>query len=232
MIIFRLSFYISIFLLTIVFLHCNNKQENTEAVVEKPEVKINAPKTTTNSEEKYILFFGNSLTAGYGLEEQFAFPSLIQNRLDSLKLSYTVVNAGLSGETSAGGLGRIDWILKQPIDLFFLELGANDALRGLNLNETEINLREIIRRVKSKYDIPIIIAGMEAPPNMGADYTNQFRSIFNKLADEFDSALIPFLLEGVAGIKSLNNADGIHPNEKGQKIVMENVWKVLSDYLD
>lgn len=222
---------LGLLLLALLLVQCNNKQENAEAVEKQPEVKTNTLNSTTKKEEKFILVFGNSLTAGYGLEEEYAFPTLIQQRLDSLDKPYKVINAGLSGETSAGGLGRIDWILKQPIDVFILELGANDALRGLNLGDTENNLREILNRVKAKHDIPTIIAGMEAPPNMGPDYTDQFRSIFKNLADEFDSGYIPFLLDGVAGIKELNIADGIHPNEQGQQIVMENVWDILKDYL-
>lgn len=210
---------------------CNNKQENTKQVVTETKDEMNSPKKTTKQEEKYILFFGNSLTAGYGLEEGVAFPELIQKHLDSLDLGYTVVNAGLSGETSAGGLERIDWVLQQPIDLFVLELGANDALRGLDLNQTTENLHGIIEKVVNTYDIPIIIAGMEAPPNMGKVYTDDFRKIFSDLASKYNAGYIPFLLEGVAGIDSLNIADGIHPNIRGHQIVKENVWTVLKPYV-
>ena len=218
-------------LLTLIWC-CNNKQEKSKQVDTSTKVEMNEAKKTTNEEEKYILFFGNSLTAGYGLEEGYGYPELIQKRLDSLDFNYKVVNAGLSGETSAGGLGRIDWVLQQPVDVFVLELGANDALRGLDLEQTISNLRGIILKVKEKGEIPIIIAGMEAPPNMGASYTNRFRNIFSTLADEFDAGLIPFLLNDVAGIDSLNIADGIHPNEKGYQIVRENVWSVLEPYLN
>lgn len=192
------------------------------------------PKETSNASERkqVILFFGNSLTAGYGLQPGESFPSLIQDRLDSIGLGYDVVNAGLSGETTAGGLGRIDWILEQPVDLFVLELGGNDMLRGLDVGETEKNLRAILERVREKYpDIPIIIAGMKAPPNMGPEYTKQFESIYPRLADQYNAGLIPFFLEGVGGIDSLNLPDGIHPNAAGQKIVRENVWSVLAEYL-
>ncbi len=184
----------------------------------------------TNTSRKYILFFGNSLTAGYGLDEDQSFPSLIQARIDSLKLPYQVINGGLSGETSAGGLGRIDWVLRQQIDIFVLELGANDVLRGLDLKATETNLGAILDAVLKKYpDIPIIIAGMEAPPNMGAEYTSAFRNIFSTLAKDYKARLIPFLLKDVGGIPELNLPDRMHPNVEGQKIVMENVWVVLRE---
>jgi acyl-CoA thioesterase-1 len=186
----------------------------------------------SEAERKYILFFGNSLTAGYGLDESESFPSLIQMRIDSIGLPYQVINAGLSGETSAGGLGRIDWVLRQQIDVFVLELGPNDALRGLDLDATEQNLRGILDKVLAKHpDIPIVIAGMEAPPNMGEEYTTQFREIYRKLAEDYNAALIPFLLEGVGGEPELNLPDRMHPNAEGQKIVRDNVWKVLQESL-
>ncbi len=184
------------------------------------------------SKKKTILFFGDSLTAGYGLDEDESFPALIQDRIDSLGRPYEVINGGLSGETSAGGKGRIDWVLNKPVDVFVLELGANDMLRGLDLNETEKNLRAILDVVKSKSpEAKLVIAGMEAPPNMGSDYTSKFRSIFSEIAKEYNAALIPFLLEGVAGIPDLNLADGKHPNSIGQKIVRDNVWKIINAFI-
>jgi acyl-CoA thioesterase-1 len=181
---------------------------------------------------KYILFFGNSLTAGYGLDEDQSFPSLIQARIDSIGLPYQVINGGLSGETSAGGLNRIDWVLRQQIDVFVLELGPNDALRGLDLKSTDQNLRGIVDAVQKKYpNIPIIIVGMEAPPNMGAEYTTAFRNVFRDIANDYNARLIPFLLEGVGGKPELNLPDRMHPNAEGQKIVAENVWRVLKDVL-
>jgi len=184
------------------------------------------------SKKKTILFFGDSLTAGYGLDEDESFPALIQDRIDSLGRPYEVINGGLSGETSAGGKGRIDWVLNKPVDVFVLELGANDMLRGLDLNETEKNLRAILDVVKSKSpEAKLVIAGMEAPPNMGSDYTSKFRSIFSEIAKEYNAALIPFLLEGVAGIPDLNLADGKHPNSIGQKIVRDNVWKIINVFI-
>lgn len=180
-------------------------------------------------EAKVILFFGDSLTAGYGLEEEEAFPALIQDKIDSLHMSYKVVNAGLSGETTSGGKNRIDWVLKQNVDIFILELGANDGLRGIPLEETQKNLQEIIDFVRKKNEnIEIILAGMQIPPNMGQEYTSEFKSIFPDLAKKNNVQLIPFLLEDVAGNPELNQQDGIHPTAEGQKIVAENVWKVLN----
>ncbi len=195
------------------------KSKDKETVLQKNEQKDNS---------KVILFFGNSLTAGYGLETDESFPALIQQKLDSLNLDYKVVNAGLSGETTASGKNRLEWILNQNVDIFVLELGANDGLRGIPLNETRKNLQEIIDTVREKNpETKIVLAGMQIPPNMGQDYTSQFKNIFPELAEENDVFLIPFLLEDVAGIPELNQQDGIHPTIKGQKIVSENVWKVL-----
>lgn len=181
---------------------------------------------------RQIVFFGNSLTAAYGLEPEQGFPALIQARIDSLGLSYKVINAGLSGETTAGGNERVDWILQQPVDVFVLELGGNDGLRGINPDATYANLQSIIDKVKAKYpNAKIILAGMEAPPNMGADFTKAFRQVFPKLAAENRLPLIPFLLDGVGGNPKLNLPDGIHPNAEGQYIVADNVWKVLQPLL-
>lgn len=181
---------------------------------------------------KTIVFFGNSLTAGYGLDPSQAFPALIQEKLDSLNLSYKVVNAGVSGETSSGGNSRIDWILEQPVDIFILELGANDGLRGIPTSETRANLQSIINKVKGKYpQAKIVIAGMQMPPNMGLQYTADFRSIFPELAKKNNSLLIPFILDRVGGEANLNQDDGIHPTVEGHKIVAENVWRELQQVL-
>jgi len=183
-------------------------------------------------EEKLIVFFGNSLTAGLGLEQEQAFPAIIQEKIDEVGMDYRVVNAGLSGETSAGGLNRVDWVIKQEVDVFVLELGANDGLRGLPLESTRQNLQGIIDKVKSKYpEAKIVLAGMMVPPNMGADYGSEFVRIYPELSKENDAKLIPFLLEDVAGNPDLNLPDGIHPNVEGQKIVAENVWEVLEAVL-
>lgn len=181
---------------------------------------------------KNILFFGTSLTAGYGLDPSEAYPELIQNRIDSLKLPYKVINAGLSGETSAAGKSRIDWLLKQKVDVFVLELGANDGLRGIAVAETTKNLQAIIDVVKSKYpDVKMVLAGMQVPPNMGSTYANDFKEMFPKLAEKNNMVLIPFLLDKVGGVPALNQPDGIHPTAEGDKILAENVWVKLKGVL-
>ncbi len=183
-------------------------------------------------DRKTILFFGDSITAGYGLDEEDAFPALIQQKIDSLDLNYSVVNAGLSGETSAGGLRRIDWVLQQSVDIFVLELGGNDGLRGIDPASTKENLQGIINKVEDKYpDAAIVLTGMQAPPNMGQDYTESFHQIFHDLAGTNDVLFLPFILEGVAGDPDLNLPDGIHPTEEGHKILAENVWDILRPVL-
>ena len=188
------------------------------------------PPNEEKSTKKIILFFGNSLAAGYGLDEPSqAFPALVQRRIDSMGLPYAVVNAGLSGETSAGGDGRIEWVLRQPVDVFVLELGANDGLRGIPVEETQKNLQSIIDKVRLQYpNVKLVMAGMQAPPNMGKDFTDRFREIYPDLARKNSMVLVPFLLEGVAGESELNQSDGIHPTAEGHRILMENVWKVMS----
>ena len=202
-------------------------------------------KTTDNSVEagsdnnktkptKTVLFFGDSLTAGYGLDDPASdsYPSVVQEKIKAAHLPYTIVNAGNSGETSAGGLGRIDWVLKQKVDVFILELGANDGLRGIPVSETTKNLQAIINKVKAKYpDARLVITGMQIPPSMGAAYANDFKAIFPKLSAKNNMTLIPFLLDKVGGIAKLNQADGIHPTKEGAKIVADNVWNVLKGVL-
>ncbi|MFA6947041.1 MAG: arylesterase [Pedobacter sp.] len=184
------------------------------------------------TEKKNILVFGNSLTAGLGVEPDEAFPALIRNKIDSLNLPYEVINAGLSGETTAAGKERINWLLKQKVDVFVLELGANDGLRGIPLTETRKNLQSIIDQVKAKYpDAKQIMTGMEVPPNMGSKYASEFRVIFPELAKKNNMALVPFLLDKVGGVPELNQSDGIHPTPEGHKILAENVWVVLKDLL-
>jgi acyl-CoA thioesterase-1 len=191
-----------------------------------------SPATTLVSAKKVIVFFGNSLTAAYQLSPEQGFPALIQQKIDSLGLPYTCVNAGLSGETTADGANRIEWVLQQPMDIFVLELGGNDALRGLPIDASRKNLQTIVGKVKAaRPDCKIVVAGMLAPPNLGATYTNAFRGMFSELAEKEGAALIPFLLEGVGGVPALNLEDGIHPNVEGQKIVAENVWSVLRPIL-
>lgn len=202
----------------------SKKEKQPETSPIKTETKVEESNTT-----KTILFFGDSLTAGYGLDDvNDAFPALIQTKIDSLSLGYTVINSGVSGETTAGGKSRIDWVLNQKIDVFVLELGANDGLRGVALNETKENLQAIIDAVLEKNPTTkIILTGMQLPPNMGQDYTNAFKAIFPDLAEKNQLPLIPFLLKDVGGIPELNQADGIHPTVEGQKILAKNVWEVL-----
>jgi acyl-CoA thioesterase I len=181
---------------------------------------------------KTIVFFGNSLTAAYNLKQEQGFPALIQKKIDALGLAYTCIDAGLSGETTADGVNRVEWILRQPVDIFVLELGGNDALRGLPIEQSRNNLAIIAKKVKNRYpDCKVVLAGMQAPPNLGKTYTNAFRQMYVDIAAEQQTGLIPFLLEGVGGNPRLNLPDGIHPNEEGQKIVAENVWKVLQPLL-
>lgn len=206
-----------------------SKVENTVAVTDSVQAADHS-----ESEDKIILFFGNSLTAGYGLEPSESFPTLIQKRLDSLGYHYKVVNAGLSGETTASGNNRIDWVLeRQPVDIFVLELGGNDGLRGIDPQETRKNLAEMIDKVRSAYpEAEIILAGMMIPPSMGQAYSEQFRQIYPDIAREKSVKLIPFLLENVAGETELNQADGIHPTAEGQKFVADNVWAILKDMVE
>ncbi|AVR46850.1 arylesterase [Christiangramia fulva] len=209
---------------------CGNSEKKEQKTSEESEAKTLVSKD--QNQEKTILFFGNSLTAGYGLEEGQAFPELIQKKIDSLGLNYEVINAGLSGETTAAGKNRLDWVLKQGVDIFVLELGANDGLRGIPLEETRKNLQDIIDKVRKKNpEVKIILAGMQIPPNMGQDYTEKFRKIFPELAEKNNVYLIPFLLKGVAGNSELNQQDGIHPTAEGDKIVAKNVWEVLKPLL-
>ena len=186
----------------------------------------------TPSGKKRLLFFGNSLTAGYGVEPEQSFPGLIGQKIDSLKLGYEVINAGLSGETTAGGLSRVGWVLRQPVDVFVLELGGNDGLRGLPLSSTRRNLQGIIDTVRRRSpSAQIVLAGMQIPPNLGAQYAADFKAIYQDIATQNNLVLIPFLLEGVGGDRRLNQADGIHPTPAGHRIVARTVWAVLQPLL-
>lgn len=209
----------------VVFSSCSTKNEKTSE-------SESTSKTETVQSKKLILFFGNSLTAGYGIEAEDAFPGLTAARIDSLGLNYRVINAGLSGETTASGLSRLDWFLEEEPAIFILELGGNDGLRGITPSETKKNLKGIIQLVKSKYpETVIVLAGMQIPPNMGQEYTREFSELFPEVASEENVILIPFLLEGVAGNPDLNLPDGIHPTEEGHKIVFETIWDTLENLL-
>lgn len=217
---------IGMFVFTAFVLGCSNAEND------KNTAQNDTTATTQKKELKNILFFGTSLTAGYGLDPEEAYPTLIQNKIDSLKLPYKVINGGLSGETSAAGKSRIDWLLKQPIDVFVLELGANDGLRGLPVDETTKNLQFIIDAVKAKHpNAKMVLAGMQVPPNMGATYANNFKNMFPALAEKNKMVLIPFLLDEVGGVPKLNQPDGIHPTAEGDKILASTVWKYLADLL-
>jgi acyl-CoA thioesterase-1 len=178
-----------------------------------------------------IVFLGDSLTAGLGLPREQAVSSLIQRRLNAEGYPYEVMNAGVSGDTSAGGLSRLDWSLDGNVRVLVVELGANDGLRGLPVEQMKRNLSEIITRAK-KRGITVLLTGMEAPPNYGPAYTAQFRQVFRDLAKEHSVAFMPFYLDGVAGIPSLNNSDGIHPNAAGSKIIEQAVWRSLEPLLE
>ncbi len=213
--------------------HADTQQTSSDASVPSDRAQ-----TTTRQQgravKKTILFFGNSLTAGYGLDDPAnAFPGLIDKKLDSLGYDFQVINAGLSGETTASGKNRLTWVLdRQPVAIFVLELGANDGLRGISPEETRKNLEAIIRQVKSTYpEAKILLTGMMVPPNMGKAYSDQFRKVFPEIAQKENVALLPFLLQDVAGEPSLNQSDGIHPTAEGNQIVAKNVWKVLKNML-
>lgn len=183
-------------------------------------------------EPSVVVCLGDSLTAGYGLDQAQAYPALLQKRIDDLGWKFKVVNAGLSGETTAGGLRRLDWVLKRRIDVLILALGGNDALRGIPLETTRQNLDQILIRTRAKNpDTQLILAGMLIPPNWGREYFNGFRAIFPELAKKHKAGLIPFLLEGVGGKPNLNFPDGIHPTAEGHRVVAANVWKVLEPVL-
>jgi acyl-CoA thioesterase-1 len=193
------------------------------------------PATDQGLEERpTVVFVGTSLTAGLGLTDpDEAYPALIQKKIDSLGLNYRVVNAGVSGETSAGALQSIGWLMRSPASVVVIETGANDGLRGLSVAAMRANIQAIIDTVKSEHpDARIVLAGMEAPPNLGARYTSSFREVFPELARANHATLIPFLLEGVAGVDSLNQADGIHPNPEGARVVADTVWRVLRPVLE
>lgn len=217
------SFYLLLLLATWLT-SCSTSTDKKESVERKQGVDA-APKKT-------ILFFGNSLTAGYGIDPEESFAGRTQSRLDSLKKEYRVINGGLSGETTAGGLSRLDWFLEEEPYLFVLELGGNDGLRGIALTETKKNLLAIVDKVRAKYpNTKIILAGMQIPPNMGQEYTEEFKAIYPAVAKEKNIELIPFLLEGVAGDPDLNLPDGIHPTAEGHRLVMETLWPYISKAL-
>ncbi len=219
-------------LIFIFCISCGKSADNKEKSNAKNNTVEEAKKQNT-VDTNIILFFGTSLTAGMGLDPNDAFPAVIQEKIDSLNLPYEVVNAGLSGETTASGKSRINWVLNQKVAIFVLELGANDGLRGVPLKETKNNLQSIIDIVKEKNpETKIVLVGMEIPPNMGEAYTSEFRNIFPDLAKKNKLDLVPFLLKDVGGIPKLNQPDGIHPTAEGQNILANNVWEILKPVLE
>lgn len=189
-------------------------------------------RSSSETAQARVVFFGDSLTSGYGIDPDETYPALIQEKTRERGWNIRSVNAGLSGETSAGGLRRIDWILRQPVDVFVLELGANDGLRGLRPADTKRNLQGIIDRVQERYpQAKIVVAGMQVPPNMGRSYSEEFAAIFPRLAEQNEAALIPFLLEGVGGVPELNLPDGVHPTAEGHRVMAATVWKTLEPVL-
>jgi acyl-CoA thioesterase I len=193
-----------------------------------------APAIASSDSEarRTILFLGTSLTAGLGLDPDSAYPQRIQRKIDAAGLPYQVVNAGVSGETSAGLLRRLDWVLKRPADVVVVETGANDGLRGLPISATSATIGSVLDRIKrDRPAATLLLVQMEAPPNMGPEYTRAFHAMFPTLAKEHGATLLPFLLENVAGQATLNQSDGIHPNNKGEEIVANNVWRALQPAL-
>jgi acyl-CoA thioesterase-1 len=203
--------------------------KNNMSVVKGSADSAAAPAAPSRSvRTPVVLFFGTSLTAGYGLDPEQAFPSLIEKRAQADGLPIRAVNGGLSGETTAGAARRIDWVLRTPADLVVVEGGANDALRGLSPEAARANLEQVIATIRQKQpQAKIALIQMEAPPNYGATYTRSFRTIYADIARKENVPLLPFLLSGVAGISRLNQADGVHPNVAGEQIVADNLWKAL-----
>jgi acyl-CoA thioesterase-1 len=199
-----------------------------------PPMAPSSPSSAAAADDRpAVVFLGTSLTAGFGLDVDEAYPALIQKKIDAAGLGYRVVNAGVSGETSAGALRRLDWILREKVAVLVVETGANDGLRGQDPNATRTNIQAIFDRARKQSPPPhLVLVGMEALPNYGADYVKRFHAIFPELARKNDAAFIAFLLDGVAGVRSLNQPDGIHPTAEGHARIAETVWKTLRPLLD
>lgn len=210
----------------------NLPNEGQAAAADSTSDILRTQPDSSNESASTVLIVGTSLTAGLGLDPNDAYPAVLQRKADSAGYRVHVVAAGVSGETSAGALRRIDWLLQKPADVIVVETGANDGLRGLNIDSTRTNLLEILRRsAAARPRARLFLVQMEAPPNLGPRYTTSFRSMFPEVASEGHAELIPFLLDGVAGVAELNQSDGIHPNERGSFIVAENVWRALEPAL-
>lgn len=211
---------------------CGEEDGNSAPAARPPAADAPAASAAAPGGARTVLFLGTSLTAGLGVDPDDAYPALVQARVDSAGLPFRVVNAGSSGETSAGALRRLDWLMRQPFDVLVLETGANDMLRGADPDSTRANLRRIIERVRAERpDTRIVLAGMMALPNLGREYGARFQAIYPELAREYRLPLIPFLLEGVGGDPALNLPDGVHPNEQGHRRVAGTVWTALEPVL-
>jgi len=209
---------------------CGRDEANTgKQEAAPPAASLPATAATPDARPR-LVFLGDSLTAGLGLSPEQAYPALIQQKIDAETLDFHVVNAGVSGDTSAGGLSRLDWALEGDVRVMVVALGGNDGLRGLPAAELKKNLGTIIERAQAKH-ITVVLAGMEAPPNFGQDYIVQFHKVYPELARQYGVPLVPFLLQGVAGIDGLNQRDGIHPTAEGARTVADNVWTVLRPML-
>jgi acyl-CoA thioesterase-1 len=215
--------YVSTFALVAALFGC--EQDDKEPREPPPPAGMPADRGT-------VVFLGTSLTAGLGLEPEQAYPSLIQRKIDSAGLNFRVVNAGVSGETSAGARRRVDWLLREPIAVLVLETGANDGLRGLPPDSLRANIQAVFDRAKATSPPPkLVLVGMRIPPNYGRAYTQQFQAVYPEVARRNDAELVPFLLDGVGGVPRLNQADGIHPTPEGQRVMAETVWRVLGPLL-
>jgi acyl-CoA thioesterase-1 len=209
-----------------------SRADSVSTAADNPQAKL-APRPSPVSRNRTVLFVGTSLTAGLGLNPDSAFPSLIQQKIDSAKLPVSVVNAGVSGETTSGLLQRLDWLLRAPFDVMVLETGANDGLRGIAPSTVRENIRTAVRRIESsRPSARILLVQMEVLPNLGPKYAAEFHAVYPELAREAGVSLVPFLLDGVAGRSDLNQSDGIHPNQRGEHIVADNIWKSLRPVLD
>lgn len=213
----------------VVMIGCDGTERNAEAA---DAAETSAAVADPANAPATVLVLGTSLTAGLGLQPEDAYPALIQERVDAERLPFRIVNAGVSGETSAGALRRLDWLMRQRFDVLVIETGANDMLRGMDLDSTRANIQAIIDRVRGERpEVRIVLAGMLAPPNLGRDYATRFGEIYPELSRENEVPLIPFLLQDVGGVPEMNQGDGIHPNEDGAALVARNVWEVLGPVL-
>jgi acyl-CoA thioesterase-1 len=218
------------------FTHANKKCGKTMpaifAIALGVSLFLPAARCETPATSRTVVFFGDSLTAGLGVQPGEAFPALVAAKIRAARLPFEVENAGLSGDTTAGGLRRVDWLLQRHIDVLVLELGANDGLRGLDLKVMKANLQAIIDKIRTKNpQVKLVIAGMQMPPNLGTDYAGAFQRVFEEIARENNATLIPFLLEGVGGHRELNQQDLIHPSPAGHRIIADNVWRTLEPIL-